>query len=491
VRGRFTLYFLGVGCAGLTGLAASLAVVALALGEPLLGFVLMALIAGVLAAPLLHFGSREMEPGKREAVIGVLLIWLVLPLLGAIPFAVSGGMSPLDAFFESMSGFTTTGATVLRDFEAFPLSLFLWRALSQWLGGIGIIVLFIAVLPQLALAGRQLFFAEMPGPTHERLTPRLRSTANAVLFVYVALTLLATISYWLAGMPFFDALAHGLTTPATGGFSTNARNLAGYASPALVWLASAFMFLSGINFALLYRALIGRPSELYRDAEFRGYLVLALVATAFVGVALLGVYEPALALRYGLFEVLSILSTAGFVAVDFTVWPERAQAILVAMMFIGGSAGSAAGGIKVARWLIVAKTTAREVERVLHPRAVLPIHVGGRTVTEEVLRAVAAFVILFLALTAFTALALLMLGSDGLTALTAAIACIANIGPGLGVVGSAAVYADFDPMSKALLVFGMYAGRLEIITVFLIFNRDFWRTPRLGWFYKPRSPLHK
>lgn len=453
-------------------------VYALIIGESWNGFELTCLISALLGWVTVRIGARRAEPSRREALLTVLLLWLIFPVIGAIPFALSGYFSPLNALFESMSGFTTTGATVLRDFNSFPRSLFMWRALTQWFGGVGIIVLFIAVLPQLAIAGRQLFFAEAPGPTEEKLTPRLRNTANAVLMVYVSLTALCAVAYLAGGMSPYDALAHAFTTLAAGGFSPNPLSFEGFDSALLDWVAVVFMAFAGANFALLYRALSGRPSDLWKDSEFRAYLLIALLFSLGLSLSLSERYSAAEALRHGFFQVLSILTTTGYASVDFAEWPERAQLFLLLLMFIGGSAGSAAGGIKVVRWLIIAKHTAREVRRTLYRRVVMPVRVGNRLVAEEVLWSVAAFITLYVGLFVFTTSVLVVFGADFVTAFTAAIACIGNIGPGLAQVGPMENFAALHPVSRALLIFGMYAGRLEVVTVFVLFDPKGWRLPK-------------
>ena len=479
MRGRFAPYIVGIGLTGLALVMLFFLIYALALREPWTGFAATALASALTGGLLMRLGKGDADPTRREALVGVLLLWLFIPLFGGLPFVVSGGFTPLNAFFESMSGFTTTGATVLRDFSSFSKSLFMWRALTQWFGGVGIIVLFIAVFPTLAIAGRQLFFAEAPGPTEDKLTPRLRHTSNAVLLVYVGLTVLCALAYALAGMSLYDAIAHAFTTLAAGGFSPNGLSFQGFANPALDWVAVVFMLFAGANFALQYRAVTGRPSALFRDAEFRAYMLISLVATVFLTLALGSVYaSPVEATRHGVFQVLSILTTTGYASADFALWPERAQVVLLVLMFIGGSAGSAAGGVKVVRWLIIGKNTAREVRRALHPRAVLPVRVGSRVVPEEVLRAVAAFITLYIVLFALSTATLVSLGADFVAAFTASIACIGNIGPGLASVGPMLNFADLHPVSRALLTFDMYAGRLEVVTVFIIFNADFWRLPR-------------
>ena len=457
------------------------------LGESVTGFAVTLGLSAAVGGVLVWLGTSDADPARREALIGVLLLWLSVPLFGAVPYVISGGFSPLDAMFESMSGFTTTGATVLRNFDDFPNSLFMWRALTQWIGGVGIIVLFIAVFPQLAIAGRQLFFAEAPGPTEDRLTPRLRNTASAVLLVYVGLSVLCGLAYWLAGMTPYNAVAHTFTTLAAGGFSPNGLSFEGFNTPAIDWVAIVFMAFAGANFALQYQAISGRPKDLLRDPEFRAYFFILFVASAFLTVTLRADYGLTDAVRHALFQVASILTTTGYASVDFAEWSQQAQMILLVLMFIGGSAGSAAGGIKVIRWLIITRNMAREVRRSLHPKAVLPVRVGARPISEEVLRAVAAFLTLYLSLFAVTSAVVIWLGADIITGTTAAIACIGNIGPGLNEVGPMLNFADLHPVSRALLIFAMYAGRLEVVTVFIVFNRDFWRLPKRGAFQ--RRPL--
>lgn len=477
MRGRFTIYVQGVGLVALACLGLLFTAYAGLTAEPTQGFLAMTLLSGALGGVFLRLGRASTDPGRRESLIGVLLLWLVLPLVGGVPFAVTAGMSPLDAAFESMSGFTTTGATVLITFAEFPASLFMWRALTQWLGGVGIIVIFIAVFPPFGVAGRQLFFAEVPGPTEERLTPRLRNTATAVLLVYILLTVLCSLSYAVAGMSRYDALLHALTTVASGGFSSHPLSFEGF-SPAQNWVAVLFMVFAGANFALQYQLVVGRPFALLRDREFQVYLVIVGAGALLLVLALRGLYTPLEALRHGLFQSLTMITTTGYASADFALWPLQAQATLVLLMFVGGSAGSAAGGIKVIRWLILLKATAVELRRALHPRVVKPVMIGPRVVSEEIIRAVAAFITLYVMLFVVTTWTLTVLGEDFTTAFTAAVACIGNIGPGLGAVGPMANFAEVHPLSKALLTFGMYAGRLEVVTVFVLLNRDFWYLPR-------------
>ena len=359
MRGRFAPYIVGFGLLGLAAIMLFFCAYAALLRESILGFAATCALCVAFGGLLVWVGTSDAEPTRRESLIGVLLLWLIVPLFSAIPYVITGGFSPIDAMFESMSGFTTTGATVLRNFDAFPNSLFMWRALTQWIGGVGIIVLFIAVFPQLAIAGRQLFFAEAPGPTEERLTPRLRNTASAVLIVYVGLSVLCALAYWIAGMSPYNAVVHSFTTLAAGGFSPNGLSFEGFENPALDWVAIVFMIFAGANFALQYQAVLGRPKDLLRDTEFRAYLFILGAASIFLTIALRSDYGLAEAVRHALFQVASILTTTGYASADFAEWTQQAQVVLLVLMFIGGSAGSAAGGVKVIRWLIITRNMAR------------------------------------------------------------------------------------------------------------------------------------
>jgi len=484
-RGRTAPFVVGAVLIAVGLTLAAFGVAAWALGEPAAGFALGA-VAGIgPGLALRRWGQagaptrRRGEPTRREALAALLAAWAVVPLVGALPFVGAGALGPLDAYFEAMSGFTTTGATVLTDFSAVGPVLFLWRAATQWIGGIGIIVLFVGLFPQLAIAGRQLFFAEAPGPTEERLTPRLRHTAVALLSVYGTLTAVCAIAYAAAGMSAYDAVAHALTTMSAGGFSPHDRSFEVF-SARVMWVAVGFMVFAGANFALLYRGFAGRTWAILRDVELRTYLAIAAVVTTAVALVLgLDGYPLADAWRHGAFQTLSILTSTGYASADFGAWSERSQVLLLLVAFVGGSAGSAAGGVKVARWVILVQHTSREVLRTLHPRAVLPVRMGRRVVPEDVLRAVAAFATLYVTLFAFATLALVLLGADFITAFSAAIACLGNIGPGLGGVGPMHSFAELHPAAKAILTFCMYAGRLEVVTVFALFTHGWWRRPRL------------
>jgi trk system potassium uptake protein len=475
-RGRYGTHLIGLACLVLGASLALFALLAVALAEPWQGFLAAALAAGLIGGPLVALGRSDHEPSRREALVTVLVAWALVPLLGAVPYVLGGPLGPIDALFESASGFTTTGATVLTDFDLVARSLFLWRGLTQWIGGIGIIVLFIAAFPQLAIAGRQLFMTEAPGPEQGHLLPRLRVTALAILGVYGGLTVACAMAYAIAGMDPFDAVANALTTLSAGGFSPAARSFEDYPS-LLSWVAVAFMLFAGANFALLYRAVVGRPLVLWRDPELRAYLAVLLLCALGLTALLAADHGWPEALRHGFFQAFSITTSTGYASADFAAWSPGAHGVLIVLMLIGGSAGSAAGGVKVVRWLILAKVTSREVRHTMHPRAVLPVRLGSRLVPDDVIRAVSAFITLYVALLVVTSVGLVLLGSDEVTAFSAALATLGNIGPGLAAVGPMAHYSDLHPLAKGWLTFTMIAGRLEVVTVFVVFTRNWWRRP--------------
>ena len=438
-------------------------------------------LAGVLAAATgqaMWLSHPEREPDLRriEALAVVAGTWLVVALLGSVPY-LWVGLSPVDAMFESMSGFTTTGATIFTDFTVFGRGLLFWRSLTQWIGGMGVIALFVAVLPKLAMGVGRLFFAEAPGPTDQKLTPHIRQTAVVLWRLYAGLTLAEFLALSLAGMPYYDSLCHAMTTLAAGGFSPHSLSIAGYENAAVEWIICVFMFLAGANFALQYRALLGRPGLLFRDEEFRAYATIVVVAalclTGFVWRAGAEVSE---AVRQGLFQALSILTTTGYASVDFQLWGDRAGIVLLTLMFIGGCAGSAAGGPKVLRHVLIGRYTLTELRRTLHPRAVLPVKISGRVVPADVMRTVLVFFLFYVVMTTLCVIAIVLLGADLITGITATMATLGNVGPGLGLVGPMANYGHLHPLSKVVLTGAMWIGRLEVLTVLALLRPEVWRS---------------
>lgn len=421
--------------------------------------------------------ERDIRP--REGFLVVSVTWAIVAFVGGAPFVLLGVLSPIDAYFEAMSGFTTTGATVIAHVEGLPKSLLLWRAFTQWLGGMGIIVLAVALLPKLGVGGSQLMDAEAPGPTLERLTPRIRETARVLWGIYVGVTALDVLLLVSIGrLSWFDAVAHAFTTLSTGGFSTRDAGFASF-SAAAQWVTVLFMALGGLNFALLYRVIARRDFRaLVADTETRFYGALLAGATFALWLSLgIGAEN----LRHSAFQAVSIMTTTGYASADFEGWAPAAKMILLVLMFVGGCAGSTAGSIKVIRTWLVFRFIVRETRNVIHPQAVLPIRVSGRVVSEEIVRAVAIFAVLYVTIFAFGSIVLLWdLARAGLNvgiveAASAVAATLGNVGPGFGIVGPMSTYAQLPQTSKVLLIFLMWAGRLELFPVIVLLARSYWK----------------
>ncbi len=428
-------------------------------------------------------GSRDFDQLRRtEGLLIVALTWTLAGLFGGVPYLFFG-LSPLDALFESVSGITTTGATILTDFSLYPRAFFFWRSFSQWLGGMGIIVLFVAILPQLGVAGRRIFFAEAPGPTEEKITPRVAHTAKALWTVYIVLTAIEIVLLILVGMPWFDALCNALSTMAAGGFSPHPESIMGYGSPAITWIVTLFMLLAGSNFALQYRMLIrGHSQALLASEEFRFYLTTMVLFAVLLLVLLLANQEISVAAgwRDSLFQIISIVTTTGFSSADFALWSIPAQTVIFAMMLIGGCAGSAGGGIKVVRVLFIAKFLKREIDQLVHPRAVLPIKIDRVTVHEEVQRQMLSFLLFYLLLLVLSGLVVTILEQDAVIGMVGAAATIGNVGPGLGEIGPMGSFANLQPASKMLFIINMIVGRLELIPFLVMLAPGFWILSRNG-----------
>ena len=450
------------------------AVASYLLGEPPHpSFLYAAGFAGIIGIALQR-GFRQPEDfqfGRRDAFVLVTSAWVMASLIGALPYIfIKGPGFLVDGLFESASGFTTTGASILSDIEAEPRSLLLWRSLTQWLGGMGIIVLGIAILPKLAVGGMQLLGAEAPGPIKEKLTPRIAQTAKALWGIYALLTLGEFGVLWALGIGPFDALNHAFTTIATSGFSTMNASVGAFGSAAQM-VVVLFMLAAGANFALHFHLLRGRPGPLLRDPEFRLYLTILGSATVLITADLVinGEAEGLLeALRLGLFQSATIVTTTGYATADFDAWPNFSRALLFLLVFVGGCAGSTAGSVKVVRIMIVLKKLAVELKQLIRPHAVLPVRVGNRAIPEDVVTAVTTFLLLFLGLFAAGGLVLSFMGLDPITAFSAAASALGNIGPGFGLVGPAQNYGWLPAGAKLLLMAMMIIGRLELYTVLVL-----------------------
>lgn len=455
------------------------AVVSLIYGDmdELGGFLVGGAVAAIISVVMVRVAREAAGDLRRiEALAVVSSTWLIVAIVGSIPY-VWVGLTPIDAVFESMSGFTTTGATILQDFGQLGRGMMFWRSLTQWLGGMGVITLFVAVLPRLAIGVRQLFFTESPGPTEEKLTPHIRQTAAYLWRLYAGLTALETVALAVAGMPLFDAVCHSMTTLAAGGFSPDPSSIMGYQSSAVEWIICVFMFMAGANFALQYRALFGQPGALMRDDEFRVYASIVMCAASGLALLLWASGEQA-TVRPAVFQTLSILTTTGYASVDFELWTDQAKMVLLALMFIGGCAGSAAGGPKVLRHLLVGRYTLLELRRTLHPRGVLPVKLGRRVVSEQIMRTVLVFFLFYVLVFAVAAAAVIGFGADIVTGITASIATLGNIGPGFSQVGPLSSYADLHPVSKVILTLTMWIGRLEVVTVLAVLRWEVWKDAR-------------
>jgi trk system potassium uptake protein TrkH len=440
-----------------------------------------------IAASLLFFvvmTAATRRDGRRALPVQasyllVVLGWVAASLLATLPFILTGSIPRfIDAFFEVMSGFTTTGASILSDVEALPRSLLFWRSMTHWLGGMGIVVLTVALFPLLGIGGLRLMDAESPGPTVDKVTPRISSTAKMLWLLYLGLTVLEIVLLLLGGMDLFDAATHAFGTMATGGFSTRNASVGHFRSGYIDWVITVFMFLSGANFTLYYRLLRGQWRTVARDTELRAYTAVFVVSMLLVAANLLrsGAASGFLhGLRLGGFQVASILTTTGFATADFARWPGFSQIVLFVLMFIGGCAGSTGGGIKVVRLVTILKHSLTEMKYMVSPHGVYAVRVGGQVIRKNAIFSVYAFVFLYL-LTLFSAiLVVASSGADVPTSVTASLATLGNIGPGLAAVGPVANYGHFPAYVKAYLSFAMLAGRLEIYTVLILGTRSFWR----------------
>jgi trk system potassium uptake protein len=434
-------------------------------------------IVGGLGAAGWLVTARIQGINAREGVAIVGLGWVAIVLAGALPFVLAGvAPSVPAAIFESTSGFTTTGATVFPVIEDLPPSFLLWRSISHWIGGMGIIVLGVAILPLLGVGGAQLFRAEVPGITTDRLAPRIVTTARLLWGVYVLLTAVLGLLYLALGMTPFDAANHAMSALATGGFSTRTASLGAF-SAAIQWVTVFFMFVAGVNFTLHYRLLTGRWNAWFRDAEWRWYFASAVGVSVVIFVAL-GLAEEAWTgetLRRAVFNTVAVHSTTGFATADFALWPSVAQVLLVGLMFVGAMGGSTGGGFKVVRAAVVTEHTMGEIRKVLHPRAVVVTRLGRTPVRNEIVLNVLAFLGMYVATHAVGTVILAALGSDIVTAMSAALAAMSSIGPGLGAVGPAAHYGHLGDPALLVLSALMLLGRLEFYTLLVLFLPGLWR----------------
>jgi trk system potassium uptake protein len=484
---RHLLHIIGLILVALSAGLALAAIVALAYGDGDFAALAGTALGTAITGSVLRATTKlEADLSIREGYAVVSLSWIAIGIAGAVPYLASGVIAaPIPALFESLSGFTTTGATVLVEIEGVPRGILFWRSLTQWIGGMGIIVLGIAILPYLGVGGMQLFRAEVPGPTPERLQPRIAQTAKLLWLVYAGLTVIQALLYLLGGMSGYDAVLHALTTLSTGGFSPRNDSLAAYDSAFIHYVTIAFMYLAAVNFALHYRTLAGQPGRMLADTEWRFFSAVIAAATLFVFLSIM--FTPLYAdlgieraFRDALFQVLAIGTTTGFMSFDYELWPTATNVLFLLLMLMGGMAGSTAGGMKAIRVHVLVRHSLTELRHSLHPRGVLVTRIGRRALKTGELLNILAFILLFFALFALGTLGLTALGIDLVTSIGAAASALGNIGPGLGGVGPAENYGWMGDAPLALLAFLMLVGRLELFTVLLLFHPALWKRAHWG-----------
>ena len=449
----------------------------------------LTILVGLLA--MFNTKDHNKEMNKREGYIVVAFGWIVMALSGTVPYLLTGSITNFtDAFFETMSGFTTTGASILNDIEAVPEGVLFWRSLTHWIGGMGIIVLAIAILPLLGIGGMQMFAAEAPGPSADKLHPRITDTAKRLWLIYFGYTIAETILLKVAGMSFFDAINHSMCTLSTGGFSTKNASVAYWnGQPVIQYIIIAFMFLAGTNFVLSYFAFKGKVQKIFKDEEFKLYFKFIAIFTIIAALIIYFKADPSIssiehpmvwgeaesAFRHSLFQVLAIITTTGFVTADYTLWTPFLMVFFFGIMFLGGSAGSTSGSVKVVRHLLLIKNGFLEFKRALHPNAVLPVRYNNKAVTGDIIFNILAFFILYMLSFIVGALVFSMMNIDFESSIGLAASSLGNVGPALGDFGPVSNYANLPSIGKWWCSFLMLIGRLELFTVLILFTPFFWR----------------
>lgn len=438
-------------------------------------------IAGILVfGGIVLLASRRIRPflSARDGFLLVTMSWVTASAAGALPFYLSGTIPAyVDAYFETMSGFTTTGASILTAIEPLPKCILFWRSLTHWLGGMGIVVLTVAVLPILGIGAYRLVKAEAPGPSLDKLTPKITKTAKILWFTYLALTVAETLLLMAGGLDLFDSLTHTFGTLATGGFSPKNTSVGFYNSAYVDIVITVFMVMAGMNFVLYFRLISGRAIDVVRNAEFRAYIFIFITATVLIAISLYRQAYPTfgMSLRYAGFQAASILTTTGYATADFAAWPELAQNVLFALMFIGGCSGSTGGGIKVVRIITVFKLGLNEMRLLTNPRGVFSLRLGGELVNAKAARLMAGFFVLYIFFVLIIALIVATGGNDILTSISTSLVTVGNIGPGFGKIGPTLNYYHYPAYIKWFLSLAMLSGRLEVYTVLVLLLPNFWR----------------
>jgi trk system potassium uptake protein TrkH len=443
-------------------------------------YFLVPMVLMVVLASLTLFMTRNtgVDLSVKDGFLLVTLSWVFSALFSCLPFYFSGAIpSFTDAFFETMSGFTTTGASILTEIESLPKSMLFWRSLTHWLGGMGIVVLTCAILPILGIGAYQLIKAEAPGPTLDRITPKITSTAKILWFIYLFLTVAETLLLMLGGMSLYDALTHTFGTLATGGFSPKNSSVGHYNSGYIDVVITVFMMLAGMNFILYYRVISGNMRRVFANVEMRVYVAIFAAASLIMAIVLFNRQFETFgeSLRYASFQAATILTTTGYTTTNYAAWPFLAQAVLFTLMFIGGCSGSTGGGIKVIRIVAIVKLAFNEMKYLAHPKGIFSIKLGGETLKKDVVYTICGFFFLYIFMLLVTSLVVASGGNDILTSLTSALVTLGNIGPGFGKIGPTGNYAFYQDYIKWFLSFAMLIGRLELYTVLVILTPTFWQ----------------
>lgn len=437
---------------------------------------LITITAGFLMTNLIKAKDRTLA--KKDGYFMVTMVWIVFSLFGCLPYLFGQTIpSFANAFFETMSGFTTTGSSILNDIDSLPHATLFWRSLTQWLGGLGIIMLFIAILPSLGIEGRDLYVAEVPGPTHNKTSFTFTSMARQMWIIYMVLTLLETVLLMIGGMDLFDGICHSFTTMATGGFSTKQASIAYWDSAYIQYVIILFMFIAGINFGLLHTTIRGNWRKLFRDNEFQLYFFIVLAASMIIGLGLYadGWGDFGKSMRDAIFQVVTLITTTGFATADYLLWPPFLSLILFLLFFIGSSAGSTSGGMKVIRVLLLFKNSFIELKRIIHPNGIINVKYNCKTVHPHIMTAIMGFAILFMIIFIIGSLIMTLFTEDLITACSAVITAMSNVGPGFGSLGPMYSFASLSDFAKLFLAFLMLVGRLEIFTVMVLFTKAFWK----------------
>ncbi|MDV0447550.1 Trk system potassium uptake protein TrkH [Methanosarcinaceae archaeon Ag5] len=452
--------------------------VAIYYGESIVPFAVSMFAALVIGYMLHRFSKPDNDEWMiRESYAVVALSWLFCAFFCAIPFLFAG-LSPLNALFESMSGVTTTGSTILSDIESYSRSILFWRCFIQWLGGLGIIALFIAVIPKVNLRGRQLYKTEFSGPTEDKISPKISNTAKILWVLYIGITLVLVVILLALNMSFYDAVVHSFSTMASGGFSPYNDSIKHFGDFKIEIVLTVFMLIAGTNFALIHKSLTKNIRYLFRDEEFKAYILFFAVIVGLLSILLIrdmdyGVWES---LRYSAFQISSLMSTTGFVSTDYNVWSDAAKMVLLLAMFTGSCSGSTSGGPTFVRWLIIIRHSRRDIFKFLHPNAVRPIKYNGKSLPEDLVHSVLSFMFLYLMVFAISAVLLCILGLDFVTAVTSSITSLGNVGPAFGaMIGPFDNFGILPPLSRIILIANMWIGRLELYTVLLLFTSEFWK----------------